>query len=155
MSKALARLFATGFYVGYIKKGPGTAGSLLALAIAWVLHDSAGFTGGTLCWLGLLGLAPARWAAGRVAAESELKDPQFVVIDEIVGQWIAFAGASRLNWKSWIAGFVLFRLFDIWKPPPVRQIEKLPGGTGIVLDDAMAGVYAAVVLFAAGWFDLY
>ncbi len=54
-----------------------------------------------------------------------------------------------------MAAFVLFRAFDILKPPPVRQLERLPGGTGIVLDDAMAGVYAALVLFAAGWFNLY
>jgi phosphatidylglycerophosphatase A len=76
-----------------------------------------------------------------------------VVIDEVVGQWITLAGASTLNWKSWLTAFVLFRLFDIWKPPPVRQLERIPGGAGIVLDDAMAGIYAALVLYAAGWFN--
>ncbi len=72
-----------------------------------------------------------------------------------MGQLITLAGATRLNWKSWLAAFLLFRLFDIWKPPPVRQLERLPEGTGIVADDAMAGVYAALVLYAAGWFNLY
>jgi phosphatidylglycerophosphatase A len=72
-----------------------------------------------------------------------------------VGQWITLAGAATLNWKSWIAAFALFRLFDIWKPPPVRQLEKVSGGAGIVLDDAMAGIYAALVLYTAGWFNLY
>ena len=60
-----------------------------------------------------------------------------------------------LTGKSWLAAFVLFRLFDILKPPPVRQLENLPGAVGIIADDVMAGIYAALVLFAAGWFNLY
>lgn len=152
---ALARVLGTWFYLGYVPKGPGTAGSLGALAIAWTLHE---YTGVSALWLALLGvllIAPAIWAAGRMAKDTGSKDPQVVVIDEVVGQWITFAGASTLNAKSWIAAFALFRLFDIWKPPPVRQLERIPGGTGIVLDDAMAGIYAALVLFTAGWFNLY
>jgi phosphatidylglycerophosphatase A len=77
------------------------------------------------------------------------------VIDEVVGQWIAFAGAVRLNWKSLLAGFLLFRLFDIWKPFPVRRAEALPRGWGILADDIAAGLYAALVLYAAGCFNLY
>src|SRR5262249_42646177 len=99
--------------------------------------------------------APARWAADVTARETGLKDPQIVVVDEVIGQWITLGGAMRLNWKSWLAAFVLFRLFDIWKPPPVRQLERLEGGSGIIADDAMAGAYGALVLFAAGWFNLY
>jgi len=87
-----------------------------------------------------------------VARESGRKDPQIVVIDEVVGQWITLAGAPRINWRSLLIAFALFRLFDIFKPPPVRNLERLPGGTGIVLDDAAAGVYAALALFAAGWY---
>ena len=67
-------------------------------------------------------------------------------------QWLTLAGAQRFNWKSVLIGFVLFRFFDILKPPPVRQIEQVPGGAGIVLDDIMAGVYGALVLYAAGWY---
>jgi phosphatidylglycerophosphatase A len=104
--------------------------------------------------LGVISIGPAIWAAGVTARESGLKDPQIVVVDEVVGQWITLAGAARLDWAHWIAALVLFRAFDIWKPPPVRQLEHLPGGTGIVLDDVMAGVYAALVLYAAGWFNL-
>ncbi len=103
----------------------------------------------------MLTLGPAIWAADVTARESGLKDPQIVVIDEVVGQWITLAGAARLNWFSWILALLLFRAFDIWKPPPVRQLEKVKGGAGIVLDDAMAGIYGALVLFAAGWFNLY
>jgi phosphatidylglycerophosphatase A len=79
-----------------------------------------------------------------------VKDPQGVVVDEVIGQWITLAGAGTLDWKSYLAAFALFRLFDIWKPPPVRQLEALPGGWGINADDAMAGVYAALVLWVAG-----
>jgi phosphatidylglycerophosphatase A len=98
---------------------------------------------------------PAVWAAGVTSRASGIEDPQFVVVDEVIGQWIALAGASSLNWKSFLAAFALFRLFDIWKPPPVRQLESLPGGWGINLDDVMAGVYAALVLWAAARFNLY
>ena len=65
----------------------------------------------------------------------------------MIGQWITLAGASTLNWKSWLAAFVLFRLLDIWKPPPARQFERLPGGLGIVADDVMAGLYGALAIF--------
>ena len=71
-----------------------------------------------------------------------------MVVDEVIGQWISLAGARTLNWKTYLAAFALFRLFDIWKPPPVRQLEALPGRLGINADDAMAGIYAALVLWA-------
>lgn len=150
-----ARLLATWFYAGYSPTAPGTAGSVAAVAIAWVLNRYAGFGPLSFGVLGLLTLAPAIWAADVTARESGLKDPQIVVIDEVVGQWITLAGAVRLNWISWILALLLFRAFDIWKPPPVRQLERVKGGAGIVLDDAMAGIYGALVLFAAGWFNLY
>jgi phosphatidylglycerophosphatase A len=82
-------------------------------------------------------------AATVVSRASGAKDPQFVVIDEVAGQLIALIG-SPLGWKSFLAGFILFRTFDILKPPPVRQIEALPEGAGIVLDDVAAGVYALI-----------
>jgi phosphatidylglycerophosphatase A len=95
------------------------------------------------------------WAADWTAKKSGKKDPSLVVVDEVIGQWVTLAGAATLNWKSWLAAFLLFRAFDIWKPVPVRQFEKLPGGYGIVADDVMAGVYGALVLWAAGYFNLY
>jgi phosphatidylglycerophosphatase A len=84
-------------------------------------------------------------AATRVSRSSGIKDPQFVVIDEVAGQLIALI-AVPLAWKTFLAGFILFRAFDIVKPPPVRQLEKLPEGTGIVLDDVAAGVYALLLM---------
>jgi phosphatidylglycerophosphatase A len=84
-------------------------------------------------------------AATRVARASALKDPQFIVIDEVAGQLIALIGVP-LSWKSLLAGFVLFRAFDIIKPPPVRQLEALAEGAGIMLDDVGAGICALAVL---------
>jgi len=80
-------------------------------------------------------------AATQVSRASGVKDPQFVVIDEVAGQLIALI-AAPLAWKTFLAGFILFRAFDIVKPPPVRQLERLPEGAGIVLDDVAAGIYA-------------
>ena len=105
--------------------------------------------------LGVLLAIPGIWAAGVTAREIKSKDPQIVVVDEVVGQWITLAGATAVNWHSFVLAFALFRIFDIWKPAPVRQLERLPGGIGIVADDMMAGVYAALVLLLAGRFHLY
>ena len=145
---------ATFFGAGYFPKGPGTAGSVAAILLAWPLFF-AGFTNVWFVALSMAALWPAIWAAGVVAKESGRKDPQIVVVDEVLGQWLTLGGAMRLNWKSMLLALVLFRIFDILKPPPVRLFERIPGGAGIVLDDMMAGVYGAVVLFVLGWFNLY
>jgi phosphatidylglycerophosphatase A len=152
---AIARVISTWFFCGYAPIAPGTAGSLAAIVIAWPLHEYAAVPAWAFAAMAAVLAIPGTWAADLTAREVGLKDPGLVVVDEVVGQWITLAGATQLNWKSWVAAFILFRLFDIWKPPPVRQLERLPGGIGIVADDAMAGVYGAVVLFAAGWFHLY
>ena len=149
----LARVIGTWFYVGYFPKGPGTAGSLGALLVGVPLVMYFAWSPAAFALLALALLGPAIWAADRVAHEGGSKDPQIVVVDEVVGQWIALAGAAALNWQYVLAAFLLFRLFDIWKPPPVRALERIPGGAGIVLDDVMAGVYASLVLLAAGWFN--
>ena len=151
----LAVQLATWFGCGYSPAAPGTAGSLAALAIGIALHEFAGFTGWHFLVLAAVLFVPATWAANITSAVTGLKDPQIVVVDEVMGLWISLAGARTLNWKSYLAALALFRLFDIWKPPPVRQLEALPGGLGINLDDVMAGVYAALVLFLAGCFNLY
>lgn len=91
-------------------------------------------------------------AADRASKYAQIKDPQWIVIDEVSGQLITyylFFWITPLNWKSWFLGFILFRLFDIWKPFPARQLERLPGGWGIMADDWMAGIYAAIVLQVA------
>jgi len=150
----MSRILATWFGCGYLSKGPGTAGSLGGLAVAYVLHLLFGWPAWAYAVLAAVFVAPAVWAAGAVASAAGSKDPQIVVIDEVLGQWLTLAGAASLSWGVWLAAFVLFRLFDIWKPAPVRRLERLPGGVGIVADDLMAGIYGALVLRAAGWFNL-
>src|ERR1700693_3848811 len=123
--RALAYAIGTFFGCGYFPGGPGTPGSIAAILIAIALHTYAGSNRGTFLLLTILLLAPAVWAAGKVALYESRKDPQIVVIDEVLGQWITLAGASTLNWKSFLAALLFFRLFDIWKPPPVRQLDGL------------------------------
>ena len=152
---SVAIAIATWFGCGYSPFAPGTAGSLAGLAIGVLLHQYLGFGGWHFLALAAVVFWPATWAATVTARLKGLKDPQIVVVDEVLGQWITLAGAGTLNWKSYLAAFALFRLFDIWKPPPVRQLEALPAGLGINADDVMAGVYGALVLFIAGCFNLY
>jgi len=136
---------ATFFGAGFGKPGSGTWGSVAAVllwaAFAWGLHP----TPQTLFLALLAGIALTLVfgipAATIVARESGRQDPQFVVIDEVAGQWIALLG-SAANWRHALIALILFRLFDITKPFPVRQLEALPEGWGIVLDDVGAGLYA-------------
>jgi phosphatidylglycerophosphatase A len=93
------------------------------------------------------------WSAGKAEEFFGRKDPGQVVVDEVMGQVVVFLAASsrfRLTWKWLLAGFVLFRLFDILKPPPLRSMERLPGGWGIMMDDLGAGIYSAVALLLLG-----
>ncbi len=138
-----ATLVATFFGIGRLSPGPGTWGSaatvLVWAALAYKLAPSLRTP--LAIALALLVTLIGIPASTRVARASGSKDPQFVVIDEVAGQLIALI-ALPLAWKTFLAGFILFRIFDILKPPPVRQLEKLPEGTGIVLDDVAAGIYA-------------
>jgi len=151
----VATEIATWFGCGYFPKGPGTIGSLAALGIAMALNLWAGSGRWTFAALGALVLIPGVWAAGAVANDLQTTDPGVVVVDEVAGQWVTLIGATTLNWKSWLGCFLLFRLFDIWKPPPVRQLERLPGGWGIMADDVMAGLYGALVIFVVGRMHFY
>jgi phosphatidylglycerophosphatase A len=136
---------ATFFGAGFGKPGPGTWGSVAAVllwaAYAWAFHP----TPQSLLLALLAGIAVTMAlgipASTIVARESGREDPGFVVIDEVIGQWIALLG-SRANWRHALIALVLFRLFDITKPFPARQLESLPGGWGIVFDDVAAGLYA-------------
>ena len=151
----LAVVIATWFGCGYSPVAPGTMGSLAALGIAATLIQRAGWQPWHFTVLAALILAPSIWAADVTARVCGKKDPGMVVVDEVIGQWLTLTGMASVNWKAYLGAFVLFRLFDVWKPVPIRQLEALPGGVGIVADDVMAGVYAALVLFLAGCFNLY
>jgi len=138
-------LLATFFGIGRLRPGPGTWGSAAAVLLwAALAHGLApALRLPVLIGLAILITLVGIPAATQVARSTGTKDPQFVVIDEVAGQLIALIFVP-LAWKSFLAGFILFRAFDIVKPPPVRQLERLPEGAGIVLDDVAAGIYAFV-----------
>ena len=136
---------ATFFGAGYGKPGPGTWGSVAALLLwavyAWLAHPSTLALTLALAIGIVVATALGIPAATIVERESGRTDPSFVVIDEVIGQWIALLG-SPADWRHGLIALVLFRLFDITKPFPVRRLERLPGGWGIIFDDVAAGLYA-------------
>jgi phosphatidylglycerophosphatase A len=144
---AWASLVATFFGTGRLHHGPGTWGSAAALALWFAVTRfvPASHQTVTAMALALLATLVGIPAATRVARASRSKDPQFVVIDEVAGQLIAYI-AVPVSWKTLLAGFILFRAFDILKPFPVRYLERLPEGTGIVVDDIGAGLYALAIM---------
>jgi phosphatidylglycerophosphatase A len=150
-----ARLVATVLGVGNLRPAPGTWGTLAALPLAWIAMQ-----GGALLFTVLtVALLPLGfWATREVTAGSDDHDPSEVVIDEVLGTWIALLpiawGAQSAGvpverlWPGWIAAFVLFRLFDIWKPGPVGWVDRRDDVWGVMLDDAVAGAMAAVGVLA-------
>ncbi|MGE5486643.1 MAG: phosphatidylglycerophosphatase A [bacterium] len=151
----IAHWIAVWFGCGHAPAAPGTTGSLAAVAIAAALAVFGGLAAWQIAALGVLLIAPGVWASGREEQACGKTDPNSVVVDEVAGQLIAFAGAANLGWPVFAAAFVLFRLFDIWKPFPIDSVQRLPRGWGIMADDVFAGIYAALVLYAAGCFNLY
>jgi len=150
-----AVLVASWFGCGYSPFAPGSVGSAAACLIALALAHYGGWPQWRFVVLAAVLLPPAVWAARRMARATSNPDPPLVVVDEVLGQWVALAALPALRWRGALAAFLLFRFFDIVKPPPVRQAELLPGGWGIVADDLAAGCYAALVLWLAGCFNLY
>ncbi|EKE43586.1 phosphatidylglycerophosphatase A [Oceaniovalibus guishaninsula JLT2003] len=155
----MTRFIATFAYVGLLRPGPGTWGSLAALPVAWALHVAGG------PWLliaaALALFALGYWATLRETARTGAEDPGEIVVDEVVGQWVALLplsfGAARMGadilalWPGWIAAFALFRLFDIWKPGPVGWADRRHDAAGVMLDDVVAGLLAAIcVVVLAG-----
>jgi phosphatidylglycerophosphatase A len=140
-------MIGTFFGIGHLQPGSGTWASAITVALWWAASK----------WLPIASLVPVSIAVSGlltligippstvVARESGIKDPGFVVIDEVAGQMIALI-AVPVNWKYMLAGFILFRSFDILKPFPLRRLESLPGGTGIMMDDVGAGLYALALL---------
>ena len=191
----IAYLIGTSLGLGYLRPAPGTWGSLVGVLVAmigyWIISPGMMVFGPSgskdfdpfilvQIFLAVAIAAVGVIASWRVCDFSGIKDPQFVVIDEVSGQqltlllggfgpgragmqlWsavganhpLSVSGMIQPNWKYLLLGFILFRGFDIWKPPPVRQLESLPGGWGIMADDWAAAVYAAAGLWLARWFGL-
>ena len=147
-------------YVGLAPVAPGTFGSLAALPVGYGLHVLGGFP---LLALATLAIWPLGiWATTRLTADQDDKDPSEVVIDEVLGQWIALlplslglwhvgAAATVFPWPGWVGAFALFRLFDIWKPGPIGWADRMHTPFGTMLDDVFAGLAAALcVALAAG-----
>lgn len=155
----LATMIGTVFGVGYIRPAPGTWGSLVALPWAWLLHVLGGFP---LLLLGVIAaFLKGWWATSKMTAGSDDHDPSEIVIDEVVGQWIALLPLSfaawnndipiHVMWPGWIAAFALFRLFDIWKPWVIGWADRRGDALGVMLDDVIAGIFAAIgVIVLAG-----
>jgi phosphatidylglycerophosphatase A len=153
----LAVLIATGFGAGFIPFGPGTWGSIVGLLIAYELIEF--FGSDALALQNILIIASAvsaalgLWASHRAEKIFDRKDASQIVIDEVCGQIISFVFIApylvRLgaNWRWWmLAGLALFRAFDIFKPYPINRLQDLSGGFGVMMDDALAGIYAAALL---------
>lgn len=139
-------LLATGLGVGNAPVAPGTVGSVPGAILSWGLAVAGG------AWASLAGFAMVTvvgfWACGHAARRFGAKDPRPIVVDEIAGQMLSLL-FMPLSTRTIVLGFLLFRLFDVWKPFPVRLLESLPGGSGIMADDLAAGIYANLVLQVA------
>ena len=155
----MSQLIATVFYIGYLRPAPGTWGSFVALPIAWVIIQLSGFLG--LVIAALIIFALGIWATKVETAGRDNHDPSEIVIDEVVGQWVALLpvayGAGMMGvdvlalWPGWIMAFVLFRLFDITKPWLVGWADRRDDVLGVMLDDVIAGIFTGIcVIILAG-----
>ena len=144
----LAQRLATCFGIGWSPIAPGTLASLAALPFAWLLalFGWQGIAAGALLATGV-----GIWACGVYARKHGVHDPAECVLDEVAGQWFTLIPVAVEmrggDWRPYVMGFIFFRLFDIWKPWPVSAVEKMPGGFGIMMDDVLAGVIAAALLY--------
>lgn len=150
MNEKLITFLATGFGSGLSPIAPGTAGTLVGVLIClpfiplpWIAR--------LLFVIALLALSI--YVAGQAEKIYETKDDQRIVIDEIIGLQITMLPVA-INVLSLCAGFVLFRIFDIWKPFPVRNLQGFPGGWGVVVDDVAAGIYAATLMWLLMFFGV-
>ena len=152
LQSKLAIWLATGVGVGLISPAPGTIGGLWGLLLAWVvgLLPSASVQ---LLVIAVITLASVPICSAASRALGGGKDPGAIVLDEIVALPIVFLGVEAKNWMVWLAGWFLFRIFDITKPPPIRRVERWQGGWGIVADDCIAAAEACIVLHGLLWLD--
>ena len=157
----LATLIGTVLGVGNLRPAPGTWGSLAALPMAWALHVLGGFPALVAATVAVFALGV--WATSVMTRGQDNHDPSEIVIDEVAGQFIALMPLSYASWvhglditdlwPGWVAGFALFRLFDITKPGPIGWADRRCDALGVMLDDVIAGVFASigVMLLAGLW----
>ncbi|MET4100713.1 phosphatidylglycerophosphatase A [Roseovarius sp. MBR-78] len=155
----ITHLITTFFYVGHIRPAPGTWGSLAAFPAAWALHTLGG---PVLLALGVVVGFTLGWLATHLETKGkDNHDPSEIVIDEVAGQWMAFLpvsiGAAHVGaaltalWPGWIVAFLAFRLFDIWKPGPIGWADRRNDALGVMLDDILAGIAAALCVMLGAW----
>ena len=146
----LCKIIATFFFLGNSPKMPGTMGTVGAAVLYSILFvfDCLNFYVLLSCMLGasILNILIGKWAENYY----QTKDPQKVVIDEVAGYFLTVM-CFQPSWEVAIFGFIAFRIFDIWKPYPVCKVEKFPYGFGVLADDLLAGVYAAILLWGIGY----
>ena len=151
--RSLSIWIATGLGAGYFPVAPGTAGSAVGLALVVAFRqvplEPLVLAVGLAALTGLLFVVGV-WSAGKAEKVFGRVDPGQVVIDEVAGQILTFVATPRVTWIGLIAGFLLFRGFDIVKPFPARRAERFPGGWGIMLDDLVAGLYSMIALVILG-----
>ncbi len=150
--RTLTHSIATFFWIGHLRPAPGTWGSLAALPVGWALHA----VGGTpLLLLGIIfSFTLGWWATALETKGKDNHDPSEIVIDEVAGQWIAILplsiGATHVSadiltlWPGWVSAFLLFRFFDILKPGPIGWADRRGDALGVMLDDIIAGIFAAI-----------
>ncbi|WP_370229970.1 phosphatidylglycerophosphatase A [Cognatishimia sp.] len=156
----MSKFIATVFYVGYLRPAPGTWGSLAGVLLALAIQVFGGFPALAVATVVVFGLG--WWATAAMTRGGGNHDPSEIVIDEVVGQWIALFVVSYGSWSmglpalamypGWIAGFLFFRLFDIWKPWLVGWADRRGDALGVMLDDVIAGVFAAIAVTLLGGF---
>jgi phosphatidylglycerophosphatase A len=161
--KDIAVIVGTFARIGYLTPAPGTWGSAAAIPVFWALNEAGGF--GLIAFATVIVCMAGLWATRIMTADAAVgtdeHDPSEIVIDEVAGQWIALwpvaIGAQMMNvdsavmWPGYLAGFILFRLFDIWKPGPVGKADARGDAVGVMLDDVIAGIMAAIcVVILAG-----
>jgi len=152
-SDRVAYALATGLGAGFTPIAPGTAGALEGVAIylaIYALHPGQSAFLVVLAIINVILFAVGVWASNRTCEVTGVKDPRLIVIDEVSGQLISLTPLALLpsfSITAVVIGFLLFRLFDIFKPYPIRKLERLHGGLGVMADDALAGIYAAVLLW--------
>ncbi len=155
------KLIATFFYVGLMRPAPGSWGSAAAIPAVYLIHRFAGFPGVALATLAVF--FAGWWATAHYTRATGSEDPSEVVIDEVAGMFVTLAPVSGglglagvpgevFPYPGWVAGFLLFRLFDIWKPGPVGRADRRGDALGVMLDDVIAGVLAGGVALAMAAF---
>lgn len=146
MKLQLSRMIASLFYLGFIPGMPGTYGSIVTALVFYSVnrlggHIVPGFHLGTVCLITLAGVV----ISAEIGRSTGKEDPSFIIIDEAAGQLLTFLLVPVTGWNIFL-GIVAFRSFDIWKPYPIRKLERLGKGVGVMADDLLAGVYACIML---------